>query len=245
MKRYFSFFIVGLLFGCGPETNDTPVPTVLKLNVSSSVGGSSLKKNYYFHLKNGDSILVSRLDFYLENPVAINKQKGEIPIDTILFYSLSKDSNNFSISNFSIINNTIDTLRFLCGLSEFTNSLNPTSYPESHPLSSWNNMYWGAWSKYRYVVLEGTIKKADGSLIQYSFHTGLEYRKVSTLAIASSYYMSSTPVKIKLNIDKIFYPTNGNNINYSGGEHTAHATVDDKDLTLKVAENVSKAFTIE
>lgn len=247
MKSLFAYTIVlsFVFLSCDPSEPTTPTSTELKLNLVSVIQGKSVVINQYFPLKNGDSILVSRLDYYMENIQISNKNKASITLDTILFYSLFKDNNTVSLKNFSITNNTIDSLKFLSGLTDFSNAKDPTSFPETHPLSSWNNMYWGAWSKYRFVVFEGNIKKSDGNLVQFTYHTGLEYRNITHIAIPSTYVLSSTPLTIKLNIEKVFYPASGNNINYLSGETTAHSTTSDAELSSKVAENVAKAFTLE
>jgi hypothetical protein len=141
---------------------------------------------------------------------------------------------------------TIDSISFLCGLGDLTNSLDPNNYPETHPLSSYKNMYWTMGSKYRFVLLEVILKLRSGSLIPYSFHTGLNYRYTANIPVSITLNVSNPILyKLNLNIDKVFYPSLGILLDYKNNETQAHGDAADGPLTDKVALNFSRAFSLE
>jgi hypothetical protein len=84
--------------------------------------------------------------------------------DTVFLFSNKSSSNRLSLKSFSLPT-TIDSISFLCGLGDLTNSLDPNNYPEAHSLSSWKNLYWAMGSKYRFAVLEGNIKNINTLIV--------------------------------------------------------------------------------
>lgn len=236
-----------LMLSCDPKDSSTSSGNAQEINLQMlpKVNGVEAKINQYYHLKNGDSILCSRLDFFMQGISFKDKSGKEAKLDTVFLYSNKNSANKLSFKS-SSLPTTIDTISFLCGLGDLTNSLDPNSYPEAHPLSSWKNMYWTMGSKYRFIVIEGNIKTAAGNLIPYSFHTGLTYKYTAKIpANIILNVSSSNQYTLNMNIDKLFYPTSEIQIDYKNSETQAHGDASDGPLTDKVALNFSKAFSIE
>jgi len=238
-----SYFMVS----CDPKDPSANAGAVQEINlqVLPKLNGLEAKVNQFYHLKNGDSILFSRLDFYMQGLSFKDKSGKSTMLDSVFLFSNKSSTNKLSLKS-SSLPTTIDSISFLCGLGDLTNSLDPNNYPESHPLSSWKNMYWTMGSKYRFVVLEGNIKTASGSLIPYSFHTGLTYKYTANIPVSITLNVSTTNLyKLNLNIDKVFYPSLGSQVDYKNNETQAHGDAADGPLTDKVALNFSRAFSIE
>lgn len=248
--RLFVFFtaILGFLVSCtskDPAPNNSGTAQEISMEVKPQINGTQAKVNQYFHLKNGDSILISRLDFYMQSIGFKDKTGKSAKLDTVFLFSTKNVSNKLVFKSASLPTN-IDTITYLCGLGDLTNSLDPNNYPEAHPLSSWKNMYWTMGSKYRFVVIEGNIKTNAGNVIPYSFHTGLTYKYQANLPVSIVLDVNNPKTYgLHLNIEKIFYPTVGSNVDYKNSETQAHGDALDGPLTDKVALNFSKAFSLE
>lgn len=243
----FLFVLAYLIESCDskdPSPSSSSGPEI-SMQIMPKVNGVEAKLNRYYHLKNGDSLLFSRLDFYMENVEFKDKSGKFARADTAYLFSSKNATNKFGYKS-SSLPTSIDTLMFLCGLGDITNSLDPNNYPENHPLSSWKNMYWTMGSKYRFVVLEGNIKTSSGTLIPYSFHTGLEYKYQAKLPVNIVLNVSSPKLySLIVHLDRVFYPVTGTSIDYTASETQAHGDAADGPLTDKVALNFSKAFSIE
>lgn len=124
------------------------------------------------------------------------------------------------------------------GLTNDQNNSNPTSFSSSNPLSNVQNMYWSSWTKYRYVVFEGRIL-SNGQNKTFTYHTGLEYK---TSVVASGNLTLSSENKIYLNIEKIFFPSSGNNLNLDT-ELVTHSESSQHSITSKFIQNFGNAFS--
>ena len=136
--RLFVFFtaILGFLVSCtskDPAPNNSGTAQEISMEVKPQVNGTQAKVNQYFHLKNGDSILISRLDFYMQGIGFKDKTGKSAKLDTVFLFSTKNVSNKLVFKSASLPTN-IDTITFLCGLGDLTNSLDPNNYPEAHPL---------------------------------------------------------------------------------------------------------------
>jgi hypothetical protein len=240
--------LLGLLISCDPKdpgNTNSGTAQEISLEVKPKINGTQAQVNQYYHLKNGDSILFSRLDFYMQNIGFKDKSGKSSKLDTVFLFSAKNTSNKLFYKSTSLPT-TIDTITYLCGLGDLTNSLDPNSYPESHPLSSWKNMYWTMGSKYRFIVIEGNIKTSNGTMIPYSFHTGLTYKYQTNLPVSIVLDVNNPKAySLNLNIEKIFYPSLGSNVDYTNSETQAHGDAADGPLTDKVALNFSRAFSLE
>lgn len=245
---FISIALLGFLVSCDPKEtscNNSGTGQEISLEVKPKIGGAEAKINQYYPLKNGDSILFSRLDFYMQTVGFKDKCGKSAKLDTVFLFSTKNVSNKLFFKS-NALPMSIDSISFLCGLGDMTNSLDPNNYPEAHPLSSWKNMYWTMGSKYRFVVLEGNIKTSTGTMIPYSFHTGLTYKYTSNLPVSIILDVNNPKTySLNLNIEKIFYPSQGSNIDYKNSETQAHGDASDGPLTDKVALNFSRAFSLE
>ena len=245
---FISLVLLGFLVSCdpsNPSTNNSGTAQEISLMVTPKVNGTEAKVNQYYHLKNGDSMLISRLDFYMQTFGFKDKSGKSAKLDTVFLFSTKNTSNVIKFRSSSLPTN-IDTLSYLCGLGDLTNSLDPNNFPETHPLSSYKNMYWTMGSKYRFLVIEGNIKTNTGIMIPYSFHTGLTYKYQTNLPVSIVLDVNNPKLySLNLNIEKLFYPTLGSNVDYKNNETQAHGDANDGPLTDKVALNFSRAFSLE
>ncbi|MCE2963382.1 MAG: MbnP family protein [Chitinophagales bacterium] len=240
--------VMGFVLSCDtkdPSNTSTSASQEISLQIIPKLDGIEAKVNQYYHLKNGDSIYFSRLDFFMQT-INFKDKSGKVArLDTAFLFSNKNAMNKLNFKSTSLPT-TIDTINFLCGLGDITNSLDPLKYDADHPLSSYKNMYWTMGSKYRFIVFEGNIKTASGSMIPFSYHTGLEYKYSANIPVNITLNVSNPKTyTLGLHLERIFYPTNGIAVDYKNSETQAHGDASDGPLTDKVALNFSRAFIME
>lgn len=244
----FLFMIFTFMVSCDPEntTNSNASTPEMSIQFLPIINNTNIKQGQYYSFLNGDSILISRLDFYVQHTEIFNKsQNKKSNFDTVILVSLNNSENKILMRK-SDMPTTIDSIQFLCGLDDFTNAMDPNKYANNHPLSSWKNMYWTWSSKYRFIVFEGSIKSPSGSISNFSYHTGLNYKYFGSLPLSITLNTSNPKTySLKLDIKKIFYPSEARKIDYSAGELQAHADPSDLTLTDKFAKNFAAAFSFE
>lgn len=238
-KIYFS--VIVLLFsalGCVKPI----VSTEIKLNVKTLINTNQIVPNTFYSYENGDSVMINRLDFYIQNPVFTNSSKS-VTSKQIFLYSLVNNTTSFKFND--VFSNTFQKLEVLIGLDETTNSTNPTSVSASSPLNSSYNMYWTEWTKYRFIVMEGAYKKSNGTIEQFTYHTGLNYKQSSSFA--GSYILTengSQTINLNLHIEDIF-KGNNNPINIYNGELSTHSSPSEDALTKKFVSNFNYALRMD
>jgi len=249
MKNCILIFVsMGLFFSCSSDNNNgsnTNSSREFRVSIHPKVNENTAQVNRYYHLKNGDSIYFSRLDFYIQTLSLKDRNKNMAKLDTVFLFSNNNLENKLVLKSSSLPSN-IDTVNFLCGLGDLTNSLDPIKFEADHPLSSYKNMYWTMGSKYRFIVFEGMIKASTGQLIPFSYHTGLGYKYFANFPVNITLDINNPKTyTLSLHLDRIFYPLKGTIIDYKNSETQAHGDASDGPLTDKVALNFANAFSLE
>ena len=243
----FSIFVFVSSTGCGDDQTNSgsTVSGEIALNFKSNINGQAAKLGNYFLLQSGDSILVSRLDYYLDE-FSFNSGNSSVKNNDPFLYSLTKTSNTAKTAS-NQFSTSLSSISFLVGLDSLTNASNPTIYPGSHPLSGNQNMWWTMSTNYRYIVFEGKIKLANGTIRDFAYHTGLRFKNVANLSKNILLTSGTNNISVKLDLEKIFYPAlSSNNISYADGSETsAHGNPGDDPILTKISLNTSQAFSIE
>lgn len=252
MYRFFTFIVfITFLFSCSSDTkkDNTEDDSIIysknqemELSVIPLLNNKNVKLGIYYPFIDKDSIVINRLDFYLSN---FQFNRRNFNLFSVYLYQLGITNAPIKVKNDSLPLR-IDSVRYMVGLDSLVNESDPNYYPLSSPLSSNNNMYWNAWTKYRYVVFEGVVKGADGTLYPFSYHMGFNFRSKFTISKQINpnidYKYSN---RLILNIDKIFSPTSNPKIDYKAGELHAHSEPTDLILSSKFSKNFNEAFTFE
>jgi hypothetical protein len=249
MYNKYIYLFLGLFFlaSCGGnETVVTPTSyTKIELKIAPKIGSKTLELGKYFPLSADDSLMVSRLSFYVSNLTftdSISNKEGFAPL--YLFHKKSSDSILYTDSARELKN--INRITFLAGLSDFANNVNPTSFPYEHPQSTANEMYWNEWTKYRFVIFEGEIKKKTGEKVTFSYHSGLTFKREILVSKNISINQGTTnKILFNLSLDKIFYPDNSSNkIDVFNGENFGHSDPSDVFVTNKFLNNFKNSFSL-
>ncbi|MDP3462690.1 MAG: T9SS type A sorting domain-containing protein [Bacteroidales bacterium] len=173
MMKILLLSIAGLLFlTASSQTN-------LVLHFDQNVGENPLVLNEeYTHPEEGYNFSITRLQYYISE-IEITHDGGQITAieDTWLLVDAAEQS-DFELGSYNISN--VEGISFWIGVDEPHNHLDPTKYPEGHPLAPQNpEMHWGWAAGYRFACLEG--KTGMNLLLTYQLH-GLgdgNYRQVN------------------------------------------------------------------
>ena len=154
--------IAGLLFlTASSQTN-------LVLHFDHNVGENPLVVNEeYTHPEEGYNFNITRLQYYISE-IEITHDGGQMTAieDTWLLVDVAEQS-DFEIGSYNI--NNVEGISFWIGVDEPHNHLDPTKYPEGHPLAPQNpEMHWGWAAGYRFAYLEG--KTGMNLLLTYQLH---------------------------------------------------------------------------
>lgn len=107
---------------------------------------SDPSNSYFFNIE--------ELRYYVSN-IKLKHDGGKItavPDSYLLLNVESNESNN--LGKFNVTN--LEAVEFAIGVDQAKNHLDPTTYPEGHPLAPQNpTMHWGWTSGYRFIAIEG------------------------------------------------------------------------------------------
>jgi hypothetical protein len=168
--------------------------TVVVLHMDQLLGGQSFAYGQTTEAEPGYFFNVSRLQYYVSEITMVHDGgQRTLAEDLHLLIDPAKDS-VFVLGTFDI--NDLEQIEFWIGVDSAHNHLDPSTYPENHPLAHHDpSMHWGWAGGYRFIVMEGVAGYTPGFLSGgYQIHTiGDEnYRKIS-LAI-DEHFISDTMI---------------------------------------------------
>jgi len=154
--------IAGLLFlTANSQTN-------LVLHFEQNVGANPLELNVeYTQAEEGYNFSITRLQYYISE-IEITHDGGQITAieDTWLLVDAAQQS-DFELGAYNI--SSVEGISFWVGVDEPHNHLDPTLYPEGHPLAPQNpEMHWGWAAGYRFACIEG--KTGMNLILTYQIH---------------------------------------------------------------------------
>lgn len=163
MKKTLLFFLLVLL-GFSSFAQNSVI-----LNINHSMGDQALEVGQsYTHSDLDYEFSITRLQYYVSQ-IEIVHDGGIVTEmeDTWLLVNVEEEM-SFNLGNYDI--DVIEEIRFGVGVEQEVNHLDPTTYPDDHPLALQNpNMHWGWASGYRFATLEG--KTGTALLIDYQIHS--------------------------------------------------------------------------
>lgn len=166
-----------------------------------------------------------------------NLTLGNTVAEEVLFINaIDSSSLNYTIS----LPRKVSTLSLGLGVDSVQNSMDPTTFPTSHPLSSANAMYWSWASKYRFLKVDGkvnsggTIGVDDDFLVWHTGTNGL-YRT----AIFEQEIRPGDHMILKIDLNQLL-----SGLSLKEDLFT-HAGVDTYSIAEKVTDTLLAAMTLE
>jgi hypothetical protein len=226
MLRYTAsiFFILMLILTSYAQAKE------VNLIFKHTVNGEKLKLNEtLFPIWNGKKIILTRAEFYLSKFNLLGKDGKEVSFPDN--YMLINTDDNQSKHLVGSIDNGMDlnSLSFYIGVNKEKNHLDPTTYPEEHPLALKEpSMHWGWAGGYRFMAIEGQVDLDNDSKpetdLQYH-NLGDDLYKQAVVSIETDETASSIDITLVLDYTKLFEKLTmiGNNIVH--GSSTKNATM--------------------
>lgn len=174
-----------VLFRVNHQLNGAPFQ-VLKTIVQDPAN------NYYFNIE--------ELRYYVSNIKLIHDggQVTSIPDSYLLLNVKNKETTNLGKYNI----NKLEKIEFSIGVDTAKNHLDPTTYPEGHPLGLQNpTMHWGWAAGYRFVTLEGYAGTSINNVnTNYQIHS-LGDNLYRTIQVSTEGKIEDGKLLVELNAD--------------------------------------------
>lgn len=174
-----------VLFRINHQLNGAPFQ-VLKTIVKDPAN------NYYFNIE--------ELRYYVSN-IKLIHDGGKITAVPDSYLLLNVQINETSeLGKFNVTK--LEAVEFSIGVDQDKNHLDPTTYPEGHPLAMQNpTMHWGWAAGYRFVTLEGYAGTSISDVsTNYQIHS-LGNQLYKTLKINTNGEIVDGKLRIELNAD--------------------------------------------
>ncbi len=202
-------------------------------------------------MNTGYDFNVKKFKLYVSN-IYLTGSNGDVELEDILL----ADVGDLSTGGFSksIPNGTYTKLKLAFGLNPEQNNSVPESFPNEHPLSSWNQMYW-TMLKYRFAILNGRSDQngqlnGDSLDILNAYHPGLD-----SLFMQKEYPISlnisagdSREINLNIFVDRIFSANEGIDMRNEPQTHSVIGTPSnpgDFHIAKKFMENLSETAEIQ
>ncbi|MCU0327397.1 MAG: hypothetical protein MUE53_00230 [Chitinophagales bacterium] len=255
MKTNRSFFYLFLLlifqYSCNDQNNSSDSNPKISYTLLAQLNSETTDKlDKFFALKNGDSFAISVLDFYISDVslsnASFNLKKN---ISRVVLLRLGKTClDSSSLKDFTIFKG--EKINFFFGLDDTLNASSPIGddYSANNPLRGITNMYWDDWTKYRYIVFEGTYKRKNSSeLIKVGYHLGGNFKYDKNLSQNIDINLDdkkTTEINALFNVDEFFFPTHPKGIPFTLTiDKVTHSTPNDQETAEKALNNLQYAIS--
>ncbi len=153
----------------------------LALSFYLSHNGQQVALNESFIDAEGNNVKVVTFKFYMAEINLVSSEQAQ-PISEIeLFDQKPYDAGILTPQwrteyVFNAAEGVYDGIAFGIGVPGGLNAIDPATYNNEHPLSTYSNMYWSWASMYRFVILEAKVDTTGGENFTHDviFHTGLD-----------------------------------------------------------------------
>lgn len=156
--------LTGLTYKASTQTNVT-------LHMTQLLGGEIFTFNQPTQADLGYSFNVTRLQYYVSE-IKLIHDGGVITSLTDLYLLVDPAlRNTFNLGSWPIT--TLEQIQFSIGVDAAHNHLDPSGFPNGHPLAPQNpSMHWGWTAGYRFIAFEGFAGADSNSLTNnYQIHT--------------------------------------------------------------------------
>ena len=226
---------------------DTVVPqpdtTNYRLQIIPVFGNENFELNQQYSTNIGDKVKIEDLKFYLSDINLIKADNSEELVADVILIDLRKSSSLIIERN--ITEGNYQSLKFNLGLTKELNNQDPSTFVKSHPLSTFQNMYWTWSTQYKFGVIEGRADTTGNGAFNHTllYHMGTDtlLRKVSleNKNVVLSENDEVTTQKLEIDVNQVLFA--GNDI-IDIREDFYTQTTDSFALSVRIQDNFSKAF---
>jgi hypothetical protein len=175
MKYIFAILLLLSIASCSKKEDQT----TLQLRIVPVNNGMLIPSGQEVSTTDGRKFFLQKFYLYLSEITVVNSSGGRIPVKEVFLFKWGADE----FITVNIPAGSYDSLVFGLGLSESLNNSNPNAFPDNHPLSIAQDMFWPM-LKYRFVVMEGavdtTLSKTGAVNFPLTYHLGADelYRPI-------------------------------------------------------------------
>lgn len=227
-----------------PPSTETPAAGMVHVRLSPMWDGVPFDKLLQYTNASGHRVLVQMIKFYL----------GEITLTGPTGTTMIKDIDLFDLTNgpleryYTAVPGIYDEIGFGVGVPYDLNYTDPSLYPNEHPLSGSNGMYWTWASRYRFVIFDGRYDTVPGVGVppyQFSIHTGFDtcYREVQ-LPLANSLVADDDTLDLEVEIDLERFFHNSTDTLVINQTPQWHGEVGQLEIGLRFSDLVRDAFSV-
>lgn len=257
MKRIFNIglIILSLAFivsNCR-KSDDSEKEATLKFSTALAIdqGATTVTIGDTLVMNTGYDFNLKKFKLYLSNITLLGANNDPEIMDIILADVGDSETGAFTVK---VKPGNYSSVRLGIGLDPIQNDSDPESFPDEHPLSSYNQMYW-TMLKYRFAILEGRSDNTgqlngDTTDILNAYHPGLD----------SLYSVNTYPINLTVEenenyelvftvfVDEIF--SHGSGIDMRT-EPQSHSEIGDSlnpgdfDIARRFMENLSATASLE
>ena len=256
---WFVFFtFLGLTFsGCGGD-GDLPEIKVaepsLSLSFQLSHEGQDVALNESFIDEEGNNVKLVAFKFYMAD-IKLNAVDSEELISSMELFDAKPFDASIStpqwrdVYEFDVPEGVFNRLEFGIGVPADLNGVDPSTYSNNDPLSTYSNMYWSWASMYRFIILEAKIDTTGGENFDHDviFHTGLDdlYRSGVERDIDLSFSIGEEQsLSLTVDWDNLFYHYDYINLKGESSTHTTDSQTE-FELAERFTDNFVKAIRVK
>ncbi len=238
MKAPFSFLLVLMLLISSCKNDKKELKEgVLKVSVELYNGNERVSINDTVRLTDEYDFFISLFRLYLAE-VEVRDNTGSYEVSSIELVDPASDlDNSFSAE---ILVGDYNSLELGFGVDPLQNDMDPGSFPNEHPLSSYQSMYWSM-LKYRFAKFEGKAKSrlTGQDNIFVAYHPGLDslYQKKNFDLSFSVSETATTQLVLSIDLNEILDGPAGK-IDLATEPQT-HSTPADFDIARKFMVNLA------
>lgn len=239
---------IALLGGCMKHDPDVPADTgpkgTVHLTVKPMWGANAFDAANVYENISDHRVQVQLLKIYL----------GDLRFATASGTLALKDVDLVNLTNgpveryYATDPDVYYALNFGVGVPYDLNHTDPALYPNEHPLSASNGMFWTWASLYRFLIFEGRYDTLPGTgplPYQFSIHTGLDtcYREVEleqTMLVPDN---DTLDLVLRVRLDKFFF--NATDTFKLNETPQWHGEADQLEIGTRFSDLVKGAFTLE
>ncbi len=257
MKKFFNITLVALslafiVSNCRRDVEDEKEAT-LKFSTALAIdqGATQVGIGDTLIMNTGYDFNLKKFKLYLSNITLIGDNADPEIKDVLLADVGDPQTGAFSVK---IKPGNYSSVRLGIGLDPIQNDSDPESFPDEHPLSSYNQMYW-TMLKYRFAILEGRSDitgqlNGDSTDVLNAYHPGLD----------SLYSINTYPINLSIQedgnyelvftvyVDEIFSHGEGIDMRTEAQSHSEigdSLNPGDFDIARRFMENLSATADLE
>ena len=243
--------IAGFSFsGCG---GDGELPEIkvaepqLALSFRLSLDGQDLALNQTFIDEEGNNVKLVAFKFYMAD-ITLKGMDGQELVSSMELFDAKPFDATISTPqwldeyDFDMPEGVFKSIEFGVGVPADLNSVDPSTYSNEDPLSTYSNMYWSWASMYRFIILEAKMDTTGGDNFDHDviFHTGLDalYRSGITRDVDLSFAIGEQEsLALTADWNDLFYHFDYINLK---AESSTHST--DNPTEFELAERFTDNF---